>query len=1374
MCSSFLRCCFTALDRAQDGKRECPPPNDIPAISIVLHDKQLFEILLFCLKLGGTTTDHATSSSGSESTGSSSRDAAHQASRKRSLSLSGETPKTIKAMRLAHHVSPVPTRVQKTINPSADTKEHQPTLNLPILAGTILSIALAHLDHWPAILLDIYAADCFGSRVWVDEPACALLVKNLRFAHQQQHEKQVHDDKVLQDSRKMKTAYQGFQTPSDPNNNETSTKAKEPFHRRPSLGLSSVGSNVERGVIERSVSTESVDPAVRAQIPYESMDIESIMTDDAEQLIVSATPSKLGRKGKKKRSSDDSDSSSSGGEDEQVVALSESNDGDSDAASYGNSTTGAHKKEQTQSTGPSLTTQAMLEESHYPLTQDLLKLELVRQRFFGDNLVLAHEFIERALIDRVEQKSRQNSGLLQALPNFTSVPQVRRIVAQNLEKWLQSPALAGLARKLFADVVNQMENVDPPLQDDLNAINSILKMKLKANQFTAHIENLTAVASRIPSQTVGQTIYISLLRECLVPDAPQGAMSDALKMIGGVHKALPNTVSYDALAASLLTLLVRKDVPDANANGSAELMKGRTVQKLGEVIRSLAKSFGALFDSFCLLDALLSMDVNNDSWTTHNEEDKARLMFQCITLHVAASVNGSAKSTEGLDDDEKREVIRKSIHKARKSLLSWCCSDYGPRWSASRTRKKILDNDQSVGAGLPNFQSALGPIEEQESIPIWLNTMRCLLFIEEANSELMNRFLAPLLESLDDQKILKEEHERIQVCCSYGADIDDGMIRIVLESFSSGKSNRLPAEMALQLLEHIFESCGRTRGTSLRLSDPDLVWEMYELAQYSPPSSLLSGKDLSELALNQAQVDQEEGDSAGLPRLAHPGIWWRVTMLGLVMCGASPKSIGEVIWNDHPTLRALIKMVTSAKYRFPTVDCDATTKELMKSSESNSRELETKVAELLFLPPKKQKDSKNKASGSRVSRRIRKQQEEREAAAALAESSRRRKMLKAAQKSIMLWDPDGPARKPPRETAQLLLSVESMFDLSFALQKCVEPDFLLLTIGQTSRGAIERAYSWLIPIISKLPEIIFRLPSSTSCFLLLRAYSSDSENKSQLKKLLAPLLTHVKESLRGKYGEEECIKAFELLMSDVATHNADRRKSARRVLNDALGSFDETSNLKDSSSWMLNILKVDSAKSLVQSAIEHMSKAASYERGKVLKSIVLALKEHIHFAKENHLGQNTKFSDLLTGLIAKRQSVYAEAFDTFGELRELAVSVIHNEIISLAEAGKPMGEAISEVEASFAKLGLNVGGKDMDITVSLDLLKSSCVLLSICTLPDAVDKGAKGTAVEELVRLLLDPDHGENASGHVKGLAGSHIIVNEINEPAIAVESVSS
>ena len=110
----------------------------------------------------------------------------------------------------------------------------------------------------------------------------------------------------------------------------------------------------------------------------------------------------------------------------------------------------------------------------------------------------------------------------------------------------------------------------------------------------------------------------------------------------------------------------------------------------------------------------------------------------------------------------------------------------------------------------------------------------------------------------------------------------------------------------------------------------------------------------------------------------------------------------------------------------------------------------------------------------------------------------------------MLWDPDGPARKPPRESVDLLLSVEELFNLSDIFQRSVKPDFLLMTIGQTTRGAIERAYDWLIPIISTIPDTIARLPSSASCFLLLRAYGTDGDERKQLKELSAPLLQHVK------------------------------------------------------------------------------------------------------------------------------------------------------------------------------------------------------------------------------------------------------------------------
>ena len=73
-------------------------------------------------------------------------------------------------------------------------------------------------------------------------------------------------------------------------------------------------------------------------------------------------------------------------------------------------------------------------------------------------------------------------------------------------------------------------------------------------------------------------------------------------------------------------------------------------------------------------------------------------------------------------------------------------------------------------------------------------------------------------------------------------------------------------------------------------------------------------------------------------RLAYPGIWWRVTSLILILSGMSPSIIGAAMWKEHPTVRALIKMITSGRYRFPTVDCDDTEQEKMKKEENKLRE----------------------------------------------------------------------------------------------------------------------------------------------------------------------------------------------------------------------------------------------------------------------------------------------------------------------------------------------------------------------------------------------------------------------------------------------------
>jgi integrator complex subunit 1 len=204
------------------------------------------------------------------------------------------------------------------------------------------------------------------------------------------------------------------------------------------------------------------------------------------------------------------------------------------------------------------------------------------------------------------------------------------------------------------------------------------------------------------------------------------------------------------------------------------------------------------------------------------------------------------------------------------------------------------------------------------------------------------------------------------------------------------------------------------------------------------------------------------------------------------------------------------------------------------------------------------------------------------------ETRKRKQILKESQKAIMLWDPDGPARKPPKESIEFLQAAVESFGLSLTLQKSVEPDFLLMTIGATSRDSIERSHDWLIPVISRVPDAVRRLPSNAACFLLLRAYGTEGQQRKQLKALSAPLLTNVQESLRGTFGEDGAIRAFELLMADVSSKNAERRRCSRRVLQDALVERKDTESAPEAEAWMFAVPELQHAKALVPIAVKQM------------------------------------------------------------------------------------------------------------------------------------------------------------------------------------------
>lgn len=52
----------------------------------------------------------------------------------------------------------------------------------------------------------------------------------------------------------------------------------------------------------------------------------------------------------------------------------------------------------------------------------------------------------------------------------------------------------------------------------------------------------------------------------------------------------------------------------------------------------------------------------------------------------------------------------------------------------------------------------------------------------------------------------------------------------------------------------------------------------------------------------------------------------------------SPEKVGAEMWGKCPTIRSLIKMVTSGKFKFPTADCDVLERDRVQSEEDKLKD----------------------------------------------------------------------------------------------------------------------------------------------------------------------------------------------------------------------------------------------------------------------------------------------------------------------------------------------------------------------------------------------------------------------------------------------------
>jgi hypothetical protein len=263
-----------------------------------------------------------------------------------------------------------------------------------------------------------------------------------------------------------------------------------------------------------------------------------------------------------------------------------------------------------------------------------------------------------------------------------------------------------------------------------------------------------------------------------------------------------------------------------------------------------------------------------------------------------------------------------------------------------------------------------------------------------------------------------------------------------------------------------------------------------------------------------------------------------------------------------------------------------------------------------------------------------------------------------------------------------------------------------------------------------------------------------------------------------KFGKEDAIRAFELLFADLASHKPERRRCARRVLQNAVGEMElpeqDSTFAGTNYSWVSILTHVLHAELIVIDAMTKLTKAATFERGSNLRYLVLALQKLTIFAKNKGITGSGEFAGLLIHLISRRPNVFASALSSYTNLCSLAVTTVFEEYKIIIEDRGRRNDAEDSVMVEVL-LCYNPcdgsGNAPIKISLPLSLLKSSCVLLSIWCSDDKNEKEA--AAIEGLVNMLLMPfDASKNTEGSItkemNGLASARLL--DTDDSVIPVE----
>ena len=327
---------------------------------------------------------------------------------------------------------------------------------------------------------------------------------------------------------------------------------------------------------------------------------------------------------------------------------------------------------------------------------------------------------------------------------------------------------------------------------------------------------------------------------------PHTNNSEQLKMLSAAYTAIPPTLASDALASSFLTL----------AYESYESKHSNNFKYLCMLLHQISNVLGSLYDGYSIIKAIFRLGNTSTKYC----HIITSLVYQC-TILIAPSPPTNIIQRNNKRQRPQHDFSRSSrtkyplqiidqLTKTRKIILHWCVTDFASTFYTSikeeeRNRfnkeKEIhrmkRKNDFAVGAGIPNFQSKLDENEsitqnQTSSTETFMKTIRYLLFLNDPKLFNPSNIIITNDESLSNELLYRNHF-----CSAYGTDLDDEMIRIILDSTFMPNAG-ITSTVAIDIIEHLFLKCQLKGSSIMHFSNCDLVWDLYHLSEYIPTKSM--------------------------------------------------------------------------------------------------------------------------------------------------------------------------------------------------------------------------------------------------------------------------------------------------------------------------------------------------------------------------------------------------------------------------------------------------------------------------------------------------------------------------------------------------------